>query len=69
MRTLTFSPIYQPTSGLDRVFDLIEAAAQRQGDDFPTLSAPHRPISPRASSRGCACATNRNALGFAVHLS
>lgn len=39
MRTLTFSPIYQPTSGLDRVFDLIEAAAQRQGDDFPPFDS------------------------------
>lgn len=29
MRTLTLNPIYQPAGGLDRVFDLIEAATQR----------------------------------------
>jgi len=34
MRTLNLNPTFRANSGLDRVFDLIEAPAQRQGDDF-----------------------------------
>jgi molecular chaperone IbpA len=39
MRTLNLNPIFRANSGLDRVFDLIEAAAQRQGDDFPPFDS------------------------------
>lgn len=30
-----FAPTARPTSGIDRVFDLLESAAQRQGDNYP----------------------------------
>jgi len=39
MRTLTLNPVFRANAGLDRVFDLMEAAAQRQGDDFPPFDS------------------------------
>lgn len=36
---LDINPIYRASAGLDRVFDLIEATAQRQGDDFPPFDS------------------------------
>lgn len=39
MRTLNLNPIYRSNSGLDRVFDLIEAASQRAGDEFPPFDS------------------------------
>ncbi|MGN6478784.1 Hsp20 family protein [Luteibacter sp.] len=39
MRSLTLNPVFRANSGLDRVFDLMEAAAQRQGDDFPPFDS------------------------------
>lgn len=36
MRTfLDVRPLFRASAGLDRVFDMLESNAQRQGDDFP----------------------------------
>ena len=36
MRTLSdMSPMSRATPGIDRIFDLLEATAQRRGDDYP----------------------------------
>jgi molecular chaperone IbpA len=40
MRTLlNINPFDRSNTGLDRVFDLLEATAQRHGDDFPPYDA------------------------------
>ncbi|UPG92773.1 Hsp20 family protein [Luteibacter aegosomatissinici] len=40
MRTLfDITPLHRSNVGLDRVFDLLEATAQRQGDDFPPFDS------------------------------
>lgn len=40
MRTLLdISPLSRAGTGFDRVFDLLEATAQRQGDDFPPFDS------------------------------
>lgn len=40
MRTLfDISPLHRTASGIDRVFDLLEASAQAQGDNYPPFDA------------------------------